>query len=98
MAQHDLLRAQEILQYEFNNMNLLAEALQAPGPGAIVGGAILEHGNRKLALLGLCALELSISQAGYLSGSTQGKMTWKHLHLVSQFTIADLYKNRFPPK
>lgn len=73
MAQHsDPLRAQEILSYNFQNLDLLREALQAPGSGSVVGGVVLSQGNKRLALLGQSVLEMSIHHTCYSTGSTRG--------------------------
>lgn len=70
--QSDTQRAQQILGYEFQNLGLIQEALQAPGLGSIVNGAILRHGNKNLALVGQSVLEMSIHVGCYTSGSTRG--------------------------
>ncbi|KAF2209206.1 hypothetical protein CERZMDRAFT_87178 [Cercospora zeae-maydis SCOH1-5] len=49
----DPRRAQEILTYVFQNVDLLREALQAPGLGAIVGGRVVSDGNKRLYCSGL---------------------------------------------
>ena len=69
----DPAHAQQILEYQFQNIELLREALQAPGPGAVIGGIITPDGNKRLSLLGISIITTSISLACYNNGVRRGK-------------------------
>ena len=71
--QSDTQRAQQILNYSFQDQHLIQEALQAPGLGIVIDGTVLRHGNKNLALLGQSVLEMSIHLTCYTSGNTRGR-------------------------
>lgn len=65
---------QRSLQYDFNNMGHLVEALRAPGAGYL--GPTLQRGNegyRRLAQLGECLLRVAIIDESYVRGLDRGR-------------------------
>ena len=75
----DAVQAQQIMAYHFQNIDLLREALQAPGPGAMLGGIPIRDGSKRLSLLGISVITTAISLACYNSGVRRGKCSqfWK---------------------
>lgn len=64
---------QAVLGYEFNDSDLLKEALQAAGsPVFAVGGRHLPDGNKRLAVLGDAALKLILIRDGYVHDESRG--------------------------
>lgn len=64
---------QAVLGYDFNDSDLLWEALQAAGsPVFAVGGRYLPDGNKRLALLGDTVLKLVLVREWYTSGRDRG--------------------------
>ncbi|KAG7002085.1 IMP-specific 5'-nucleotidase 1 [Physcia stellaris] len=64
---------QDIIAYQFNDLSLLTEALQAPGsPIRYAGTRAIPDGNKRLALLGDTVLELALLEHWYEGGSPRG--------------------------
>lgn len=69
----DPQRAQEILGYSFQDVDLLREALQAPGAGLVIHGHIIPDGNKRLSMLGTSVIAAAISLASYHNGHSRGE-------------------------
>jgi len=86
-AQHDLKACQTLIGYTFNNINLLFEALQAPGTIALSAtGHPLKRGNENLAIVGDLALAAVLSAEWYRTDNTS---TGNTSHLLYSFNLSD---------
>ena len=67
---------QGIIVYQFNDLSLLTEALQAPGSLVMYAGArVLPDGHKRLALLGDTVLKLALLDHWYAGGGSRGKLS-----------------------
>jgi len=68
-----IARAQAIIQYQFNDSNLLVEALQSAGSGVTtIGGRPLDEGHKRLALFGDSVLKTVVLQQWYQTRAPRG--------------------------
>ncbi|KAK4998248.1 hypothetical protein LTR66_002490 [Elasticomyces elasticus] len=65
--QPDVVMAQSILDYHFQDIDWLREALQVPGSNVAIRGTVMPDGNKRLALLGDGVLRMMILGAWYTS-------------------------------
>ncbi|KAF2221652.1 hypothetical protein BDZ85DRAFT_265749 [Elsinoe ampelina] len=86
----DPSRAQQILNYSFEDLELLKEALQAPGAGEPIRGRIIPDGNKRLSLVGLSVINFTVTLESYQGGSSKGDISANVQARVSQSTLADL--------
>ncbi|KAF4553895.1 Hypothetical protein D9617_5g067700 [Elsinoe fawcettii] len=86
----DPVRAQEILNYLFQDVDLLREALQAAGASEPIRGRLIEDGNKRLALVGINAIIHSITLNSYQNGSSRAVISANIQPYVSQTTLANL--------
>lgn len=78
LAQHRMMEKvytlQDIIEYNFNDPLLAAEALQLPGNGvSYIGTRRLINGNKRLAVLGDVVLDMILCGKWYESGLSEGK-------------------------
>lgn len=74
------LRAESVLQYHFQNPDLLEEALETAGSGTIVVGRnrSCPDGNRELAEVGQAVMELVLKDQCYIFNIYKGKSPSSH--------------------
>lgn len=76
----DARRAQEILQYDFENIDRLIEALQAPGSALNnIHGRRLPDGNKRLAILGDTVIKTVALSQWYDTEDDRGKQRGQFL-------------------
>ena len=64
---------EEIIDYSFNDNDIIWEALQAPGSiVTLIGTRRVPDGNKRLAILGDTILQLALIEDAYERGETRG--------------------------
>ena len=65
---------EDVLSYQFNDRNILWEALQAASSRVVsIGGRVLTDGNKRLAMLGDAIVNVALIEEWYASGQSKGK-------------------------
>ncbi|KAI1132250.1 ribonuclease III domain-containing protein [Nemania abortiva] len=83
--------AQKIINYQFQNEDLLWEALQAPGSGVVtLNGRVLAQGNKNLAAIGDAVATLIIKSHCYEMDRSIGHTTLYLATLVGNARLASL--------
>lgn len=72
-ANAKIARAEAVIDYSFQDANIVWEALQAPGSGVVRSGTrSIRDGNKRLAIVGDAVLKLIINVENYEQGLTRG--------------------------
>ncbi|KAL8725862.1 MAG: hypothetical protein Q9181_006263 [Wetmoreana brouardii] len=86
----DTSGAQALIDYQFNDIAPLWEALQAPGPDATtLSGRPLPRGNMRLALLGDSVLKTALLEGWYHTKESTGTLAFLPASLLADFAIEE---------
>jgi len=86
MNQTKIRGAEAALDYNFHDLHILWEALQAAGSGVMRSGPrLFDNGNSKLAVLGDTVADMVLCQVWYEQGNSKGNSA-DPVHFSTQFT------------